>query len=360
MTELIRVMAPEPGWPISHLNAGTAKSTILKAAAGKNASHFITGYLLTGGATTDGFHLLRRSCIEFTTTDTWTIADGGTVLDIAAAATGNFTFEVWLKIPTASAATNILTRGDPGVEGYTFEVTSGGLLKFTARDAANAITATGTKVLNDGNWHYLAVSVTRASATGLVLVVDGVQETLSAGSASTTAMTAAIDSGITTAVQTGTSSKTHYLGPLGFYNGASGALSVATMLSNYNDGNGRKYDGSETGLACAYNNDEGISTANHDILGTAGVVVTSSGTQNVPYKRVGATAGVTESWNPKDNAAEEELPAVGKFVAGIGTAFNGVGMMFPHAIKIGRALPVSILETDGGADLLLFGYTEHV
>ena len=360
---------PQSDWPVRHLNAGTAGCKQLLPSPGSDLSYYVTGYMLGGGATGDGFHLLRRNCLQFTTTDTWTITDGGATLDIAVAATGHFTIEAWMMIPAASGATNILTRGNPADEGYTFEITAGGLLKFTAKDGANAITATGTTVLNDGEWHYLAVSVTRASATGMILCVDGVTETISTGSASTSAMTQAIAIGCWAAVQTGTSNKTHYLGPLGFYNGASGALSAATMLANYNDGIGRKYHGAETGLALAFNNDEGIGTANHDVKNDSGYVVVNSGVEWVPSKQNGATAAVAVQGAPfeKDGVAldTEMLDAMGKFITCYESADEAsMGLTvpqmvnFPHAIKIGRNNPLRILETDGAFDLMLFGFTD--
>src|SRR4030042_5609311 len=85
-------------WPIVHLNGNTAKSTILLNAPDSIASHWITGYQLDGAlATGDGFYLLRRACLYFNTTDTWTGADGGTALDIGTeAANGHPTTKLWV------------------------------------------------------------------------------------------------------------------------------------------------------------------------------------------------------------------------------------------------------------------------
>ena len=342
-------------WPVSHLNAGTAGVKQLLTAPGNTHSHFVTGFVMSGGAAADGFHLLRENCIQFTTTDTWTITDGGSKLDMAnEASDGHMTIEAWMKIPTASAATNILTRGNPATTGYTFEITSGGLLKFTIKDASNALTATGTTVLNDGEWHFLSIVCERDSTTGLQLYVDGIAETLTAGSADTTSMNDAV-APASTAVQTGTSGKTHYLSVLGIYTGSSAALSSATILSNYNSGVGRKYEGDETGLALGFNNDEGISTAHHDIKNDAGYVVATSGTENVPSRQNGATAEINVGGVPFSQ--QDMSNAVGKFQCGIGTAFGGVVIKFPHPVKIGRNCPLSILETDGAFDLIVFGYT---
>ncbi len=360
------IIIPGSGWPVRHLNADTAGVKQLLAAPGNDKSYFVTGYILGGGATADGFHILRRNCLQFTTTDTWTITDGGAVLDIGTeAASGHFALEIWINIPAASAATNLLTRGNPATTGYTFEVTAGGLLKFTIKDASNAVTGTGTTVLNDGQWHLVTVVLTRNSATGLQLYVDGIAEALTAGAAATTAMNDAVNPA-STAVQTGTNGKTHYLGPVGMYIGASANLSAATVLSNYNLGIGRKYDGSETGLAMGFNNDEGVGTAGHDVKNDAGYVVVVSGTEWVPSKQNGATAAVAIQGPPFESidlATDilELLDGMGKFWTCLESA-TGVTLPsvvnFPHAIKIGLNNPLRILETDGTADLVMFGFTE--
>jgi len=350
-------------WPIVHLNGAAARSTTLLNGSGGEASHWITGYQLDGAlATADGFHLLRRSCVYFNTTDTWTATDTGTVFDWGTeAASGHFALEVWVYIPTATGAhATLMKRGDQTSDGWLLEVTSAGLPKFTAHDSAASMTITGaTNIFN--KWHLITVVAERGSATGLKLYVDGVSD---ATAVSTTALDLTLDGG-TTVVSTGVSGKDTWLGPVGMYIGANAALTAAKVLANYNGGYGRKYDGSETGLAAAWNNDEGTGTACHNILSAAGSVVALSGATWSPSKQDGSTAAILKCGppfeKPGEDNADDPLDAVGKFGTGVLTTSGVMAQVsntFPAAIRIGRGNPVRILETDGAFSLLLFGYTE--
>lgn len=360
-----RPMKSETDWPIVHLNGGTAKSTTLLNASGGSSSHWITGYQLDGTLVKDdGFHLLRRSCLYFNTTDTWTVADGGSLLDIAAGANGHFAFEVWVYVPVATGAVaNLLVRGDEAVEGYKLEITAAGLAKFTMRDASDAITITGSSSVF-GGWHLITVVGERASATGLKLYIDGESD---ATAVTTVSMVGGIDAGITTLVCTGVSNKDLYLGPVGFYTGASAVLSAATVLANYNVGVGRKYDGGETGLSLAWNNDEGTGSLCYEIKNNDGYKSTVSGTAWSPSKQSGGTAAIKKCGPPfykkNEDDAVNPLSTVGLFATAVETAtgvLQPVMATFPQAIKIGRNNPVRILETDGAFSLILFGFTGDV
>ncbi len=150
-------------WPIIHTSGSTAKSTTLLNAVEGRSSHWITGYQLDGAlAKDDGFYLLRRNCVYFASNNTWTAADGGTLLNIAAGANGHFAFEMWVYVPTATGAVaGLLTRATVGTEGYTLEVTSAGLVKFTIKDSAVSITITGSTSIF-GGWHLITVVGERA------------------------------------------------------------------------------------------------------------------------------------------------------------------------------------------------------
>ena len=349
-------------WPITHLNGNTAKSTTLLNASNGVSSHYITGYQLDGALKTgDGFYLLRRSCLYFSSNNTWTVADGGALLDIAAGGDGHFAFEVWVYVPTATGAVaNLLVRGDEATEGYKLEITSAGLAKFTMKDGSDAITITGgTKIF--GGWHLITVVGERASTTGLKLYIDGVSD---ATAVTTVSMVGGIDSGMTTLICTGVSSEDLYLGPVGFYTGASAVLSAATVLANYNEGHGRKYHGGETGLSVAWNNDEGTGTLCYEIKNNDGYKSTVSGTAWSPSKQVGGTAEILKCGPPFPKVGEIDalnpLPTVGFFGTGVITTqgvFAPVSVTFPVAIEIGLNNPVRILETDGVFSLILFGLT---
>lgn len=357
-----RPMRSDTNWPIVHLNGNTAKSTTLLNGVDGQSSHWITGYQLDGAlATGDGFHLLRRACLFFNTTDTWTAADGGSLLDIAAGANGHFTFEVWVYVPTATGAVaNLLVRGDEAVEGYKLEITSAGLIKFTMRDASDAITITGgTSIF--GGWHLITVVGERASATGLKMYRDGISD---ATAVTTVSMVGGIDSGITTLVCTGVSGEDLYIGPIGFYTGANAVLSAAIVLANYNLGIGRKYHGRETGLSVAWNNDEGTGTLCYEITNQDGYKATVSGTAWSPSKQSGGTAAVNKCGPPFRRIGEDDalnpLPTVGLFGTGLLTTsgvMSAIAVTFPQAIEIGRNNPVRILETNGNFSLILHGFT---
>jgi len=349
-------------WPIVHLNGNIAKSTTLLNSVEGRSSHWITGYQLDGPlATEDGFHLLRRSCLYFDTNDTWTAADGGAKLDIAnEASDGHFAIEMWVYIPTATGAVaGLLTRATVGTEGFTLEVTAAGLVTFTIKDGTTSITITGSTSIFDG-WHLITVVGERDSATGLQIYIDGVAD---ATAVTTVAMNDAIDAA-GTLICTGVANKDMWVGPIGFYTGSSANLSAATVLANYNEGIGRKYDGGETGLVLAWNNDEGTGSTCYEIGNNDGYKSTLSGVDWSPSKQSGATAAIKKCGPPfrklGENDADDPLPSVGFFSTGIVAAagvMQPVSVVFPEAIKIGRNNPVRILETDGSFSLILFGFT---
>lgn len=356
-------MKSGPGWPIVHLNGGTAKSTTLKNGSGGVASHWIIGYQIDGAlATGDGFYLLRRSCVRFAGTSAWTAPDSGTVFDWGTeAANGHFALEMWVYVPTATGAVaSLMARGNAASDGWKLEITSAGLAKFTAHDSAASMTITGTKSIF-GGWHLITVVAERNSATGLNLYIDGVVD---ATPVDTTALDLTLDGG-TTVVSSGVSGKDIWLGPIGVYIGSSANLTAAKVLANYNGGIGRKYDGSETGLVAAWNNDEGVGTTCYCINNTDGLKVTISGNAGwSPSKQSGATVAVNKCGPPFDKIGEDDaddpLPTLGLFGTGVLTTsgvMTGKAIAFPQAIRIGSNNPVRILETDGAFSLLLFGLT---
>jgi hypothetical protein len=256
-----------------------------------------------------------------------------------------------------------MKRGDESSDGWLLEVTAAGLAKFTAHDSAAAATITGTTSVFD-KWTLITVVLERDSATGLKIYVDGRDDQSTA--VSTTALDLTLDGG-TTVVSTGVTSKVNYLGPVGMYIGANAALSAATVLSNWNEGWGRKYDGSETGLAAAWNNDEGTGAACYNVLSATGSTVALSGTAWSPSKQDGSTAAITVQGPPFQKVSErnlhevgDQMPAIGKFGTGVlstNGVFQPVAVTFPQAIRCGRGNPLRILETDGAHSLILFGRT---
>ena len=344
-------------WPVSHLNGNVAGVKMLLSAPGNTRSHYVTGFVMTGGAAADGFHLLRQNSLLFDTTDTLTMADHGTDFDWGtAAANGDFTAEFWInQTATAAAIPNLMTRGDEASDGWNIETTAASLLKFTIHDSSDTQTITATTAIDDGEWHHVICQVDRDSTTRMQIYVDGEADAVAKDP---TSVVLTMDGG-TTIVMTGVASETIYISTVGIYTGTtSGALTASEIRIRYNSGVGLKYEGDETGLQVGFNTDEGIGTACHDIKNDASNVVTLSGTAWVPSRQNGATAEINVAGVPFNS--QDMMRSVGKFHCGIGTAFGGVPVEFPHPIKIGRNCPMNILETDGQFDLILFGYTAPV
>ena len=351
-------------WPIVHLNGNTAKSTTLLNASGGRSSHWITGYHLDGAlATGDSFHLLRRACVHINGATTWTVPDDA-IFDWAAdsdGSDGHFALEMWVYIPSAGGAVAALMVRGASSDGWVLSVDANGLVTFTVDDSTigTTMTITSTSSIHDG-WHLITVTCIRNSATGFNLYIDGVSD---ADAKTTVNLDQAVDGG-TDIVLTGETADDLWLGPVGIYEGASAALSAATVLANYNEGIGRKYDGSETGLVAAWNNDEGTGTLCYDILNNDTVKSTLSAELWSPRKQSGATAAVKKCGPPfrkqYEDDAENPLPTIGPFETGVMTTsgiYKAISVTFPQAIEIGRNNPVRILETNGQFSLFLFGMT---
>lgn len=351
-------------WPIVHLNGNTAKSTTLLNGSGGRSSHWITGYQLDGAlATADGFYLLRRACVHINGADTWTVSDDA-IFDWAAdtdGTDGHFALEMWVYIPSAGGAVASLLQRGTATDGWVLSVDANGLVTFTVDDntIATALTITSTSSIHDG-WHLITVRCIRNSATGLNLAIDGVSD---ATGKPTTALDAAVAGG-TDIVITGETGDDLWVGPIGMYEGSSAELSAATVLANYNEGIGRKYDGSETGLIAAWNNDEGVGIACYDILNNSAAEAALSVELWSPTKQSGATAAVKKCGPPfrklDESDADNPLPTVGFFGTGVLTTsgvMKAISETFPQAIEIGRNNPVRILETNGNFSLILFGFT---
>jgi len=340
-------------WPITHLNAGSAAATQLLAAPAKGMSHYITGYVLSGGKTGDGFSLLRKASVLLDATgENITFADTGTSYDWGtAAADGDFTLEVWLKITTTSAIADLVVRGDETSDGWALAITSAGKATFSMDDAniASTLTITGNTSINNGDWHQVVVTVDRDSTTGFNLYVDGETD---ATAIDPTGLTHTMDGG-TDIVVTGTNSDSYNIAGLGMWIGAEGGcLTAAQVLARYNGGIGLKYTGSETDIVLGVNMDEGTGTIVYDMAGTDDGAITNA------------------TWTDGDGLCHdadtlETIPIIHcaneTQVSGIGS-YNipTTSVIFPHAIKIGNSNPVRVLETDGAFTLLLFGYTDGV
>ena len=334
-------------WPVMHLNAAAGVTELL-AAPGTTKSHFVTGFIMTGGAATKGFHFVRNSCLQFGSSDTWTVTDGAAIQFDA----GDFSLGVWTLNALATPTQAGLLSKDDGDDGYILSVTSAGLANFVFGDGSADVTITGsTDLTASEGWHYIVVTCDRDSATGLNLYVDGV---LDATAVDGSGSTGQCDGTSTNLVSTGTANGNIYISRVEIYKGA--ILSAATILANYNAGVGSKLVGTEDDLSAGWNNDEGSGAAAYDVLNTNNAALST--TAWAPYKAVAAAAEVNVMGAPFDDV--DMMSSVGKFHCGLGTNYGGVFINFPHPVMIGRNNPLSVLETDGAFDLIVFGYTSKI
>jgi len=355
----------DTNWPIVHRSGAAAKSTTLLNASAGRSSHWITGYQLDGALLKDdGFWLLRRACAHINGADTWTVTDDD-IFDWASEADdGHFALEMWVYIPSAGGAVAGLMKRGSATDGWVLSVDANGLVTFTVDDntIATALSITSTSSIHNG-WHLITITCIRDSATGLNLYIDGVSD---ATAKTTVALNETVTGGDDITI-TGETGDDLWVGPIGMYEGSSAELSAATVLVNYNEGIGRKYDGSETGLIAAWNNDEGIGSACYDILNNDAAKAALSVELWSPTKQSGATAAVKKCGPPFRKAdeidADDPLPSLGLFktatvIGATDNVIQPVAVTFPQAIKIGRNNPVRILEpTTGTFDLILHGFT---
>lgn len=335
-----RPAKPQDGWPVSHLNAGSAAFTEVLATPGANQSHYVEGFILTGGATADGFSFIRRSCVVLNSaTDTITITDDVALNPVA----GDFSIVIGLKIPkTITAMPALLDKYKAAsTDGYLLTLVAGKLVFLMADTDGDDATITSDTEVNDGLWHQVVISCDRDSTTGLNIYVDG--------KAAATAVTpVACDGSITgdgdNLVLTGVATYAMYLSTLAIYKAK--ALSAAEVTTLWADGAGSKFTGSETGMSACWNTDEGVG----EILDLVG---SNDGT------------GANVTWEDGQGLPIDPhtLKKVGSFGTGVivtSGGLPGTAVTFPHAIKIGRNNPIRIEETDGAFNLVLFGRTDGV
>lgn len=344
-------------WPVIHLNAATAGVKMLLSAPGNTKSHYVTGFTMSGGGDADGFHFLRQNCLLLdAAADTITLTEDGTTFDWDTKTNnGDFSLELWINYEATTAAAPALVKtGDETNNGWLLETSAASLLTFTFDDGTNAATITGATAIDDGEWHHVVVSVDRSSTTGVNLYVDG---ELDATAVNPATVANAVNAGANIVV-TGVNSETIYISGLGIYLDADGFLTQAEVRARYNSGIGMKFEGDESGLLVGYNLDEGIGTSCYDIKNAAGNIIVLSGPSWVPSRQNGATAEINVDGIPINE--QDMTVAVGKFHCGVGSAFGGFPVIFPHPIKIGRNCPLNILETNGAFSLIVFGYTTTV
>ena len=145
----------------------------------------------------------------------------------------SFTYEAWIKHPTSASSEEIIAeRKSSGALAINLKVVGLTKATFSVRNNTSQIfTVTGTKSLNDGNWHHIA-GVRDGSTNQLRIYVDGVLE--GTASAVYTAGFTSADEGISIGWRKSTNNKFFKgtIDEVAIYNSALAPSQIQTHYSN--------------------------------------------------------------------------------------------------------------------------------
>ena len=346
MPQDIRTMKPQDGWPVSAVLGNAVGTTAIKTApTGRALSHYLTGLAWTGGLTGDNIRLLRVNCPAFNgATDTLTVTDAAAIQ----MGTGDFSVNFWYKydltVGASSAVTALLFKEDGGtpMTGFNVVTQGTGLPQFNVGDGAAALGVLSSTNVQDGKWHMITGTCDRDSATGQKIYVDGVLNT----SGDCTGHQLTVNSA-TNLVLTGIASRTFYVSQLEIHKGA--LLTQTQITALYNEGTGKCVTASSvaTGLALALDEGTGATCYDEEATNNGTLANTTWADDGVPID-----SHTLASLGPLHLASEVQVSAIGSYNVPVQQ------VVFPHAIKIGRAKPIRLLHTNGAPTILIFGYTD--
>jgi len=156
-----------------HLDEGTATTTYDASGNGN------TGTLTNGPTWQTGTNCKAGSCLSFNGSTNSIQVPDASILNFGA---GDFSVIAWVKLNNSNSMRFVNKWLNSSVVGWIFdgnETTTGtnqpGYLRFRMGDGTHNFDYAANGNLNNGNWHNIAVTLSRSSTTGLKLYVDGQQ-----------------------------------------------------------------------------------------------------------------------------------------------------------------------------------------
>ena len=316
---------------------------------GSSQSWYLTGMM--GSTDAEGaLQICRRTCVNLAAAaQNVTLANDDATGEPG---TGDFLISFWMWTEDVSLVAFASKYKAADDDGWIFATTAAGLVEASVDDTGGTpLVLTSVTAVNDGEWHHVALYGDRGEEDGLKLYIDGVQEDVCLGTGAEkfkTDYASAITGGDSGLVFKGTNSKVIKLSAFGIFKGTITAANLLLYVAacfnadpaNILAGIGKKFVGTETALATAYNFDEDEGSVAHDIVSTKDATLTGA-----TWVAGGAPLDLTDP--------DDEMGGLGPiYISNYfdDTENKAMGsqplvVTFPHAIKIGRNNPLTVTAT---------------